>query len=152
MHQLYFIFNLQTKQVHACRMLIYSVHIIYGVLNVTELRFYVLLKNFSLIWRRHHCRWRTFEQGGFFIVPHLLWHGTSVFPVSSEGPPHIQSPLTTQEGMWRIYSNTDLFHTMSTPPPNRNYFDQVYVNYRALSDCSSTNTVKGILFFYVFHC
>jgi hypothetical protein len=31
---------------------------------------------------------RAFEQGGIFIVPHLLWHGTSVFPVSSEGPPH----------------------------------------------------------------
>jgi hypothetical protein len=26
--------------------------------------------------------------GGIFIVPHLLWHGTSVFPVSSEGPSH----------------------------------------------------------------
>jgi hypothetical protein len=21
-------------------------------------------------------------------VPHLLWHGTSVFPVTSDGPPH----------------------------------------------------------------
>jgi hypothetical protein len=31
---------------------------------------------------------RAFEQGGIFIVPHLLWHGASVFPVSSEGPPH----------------------------------------------------------------
>jgi hypothetical protein len=30
---------------------------------------------------------RAFEQGGIFIVPYLLWHGTSVFPVSSEGPP-----------------------------------------------------------------
>jgi hypothetical protein len=30
---------------------------------------------------------RAFEQGGIFIVPHLMWHGTSVFPVSSEGPP-----------------------------------------------------------------
>jgi hypothetical protein len=29
-----------------------------------------------------------FEQGGIFIVPHMLWQGTSVFPVSSEGPPH----------------------------------------------------------------
>jgi hypothetical protein len=27
---------------------------------------------------------RGFEQGGIFIVPHLLWHGASVFPVSSE--------------------------------------------------------------------
>jgi hypothetical protein len=30
---------------------------------------------------------RAFEQGGIFIVPHLLWHGVSVFLVSSEGPP-----------------------------------------------------------------
>jgi hypothetical protein len=22
-------------------------------------------------------------------VPHLLWHGALVFPVSSEGPPHL---------------------------------------------------------------
>jgi hypothetical protein len=27
-----------------------------------------------------------FEQGRIFIVQHLLWHGTSVFPVSSKGP------------------------------------------------------------------
>jgi hypothetical protein len=63
-------------------------------------------------------------------VPHLLWHGASVFPVSSEGPPHsvasynthgdvenlllpgfargpYQSPLTTHKGRWRIYSNPD---------------------------------------------
>jgi hypothetical protein len=31
---------------------------------------------------------RAFEQGGIFIVPHLLWHGASFFPVSSEGPPY----------------------------------------------------------------
>jgi hypothetical protein len=45
---------------------------------------------------------RAFEQGGIFIVPHLLWHGASVFPVSSEGP-----PLTTRMGMRRTYSNPD---------------------------------------------
>jgi hypothetical protein len=28
---------------------------------------------------------RAFKQGGVFIVPHLLWQGTSAFPVSSEG-------------------------------------------------------------------
>jgi hypothetical protein len=27
---------------------------------------------------------RAFEQGGIFIVPHLLWHGASVYPVSSD--------------------------------------------------------------------
>jgi hypothetical protein len=38
---------------------------------------------------------RAFEQGGIFIVPHLLWHGASVFPVSSE-----QSTLTTHKDLW----------------------------------------------------
>jgi hypothetical protein len=37
-----------------------------------------------------------FEQGGIFIVPHLLWHGASVFPVSSEGPPHLVASYDTQ--------------------------------------------------------
>jgi hypothetical protein len=77
------------------------------------------LKNLLLIWKRHHCRGsaakfrplvalRALEQSGIFIVPHMLWHGALVFPVSSEGPP-IQSPraLTTHEGVWRIYSNLD---------------------------------------------
>jgi hypothetical protein len=49
---------------------------------------------------------RAFEQGGIFIVPHLLWHGTSVFPVSSEGPPHSVASYDTR-GKWRIYSNLD---------------------------------------------
>jgi hypothetical protein len=31
---------------------------------------------------------KAFEQGRIFIVPHLLWHETSIFPVSSEGLPH----------------------------------------------------------------
>jgi hypothetical protein len=57
--------------------------------------FYVPLKNFSLLWKRHHCRWRAAKfrpmlgaQGLWEVVPHLLWHGVLVFPVSSEGPPH----------------------------------------------------------------
>ena len=29
------------------------------------------------------------KQGGNFIVSHLLWHGTSVYKVSSEGPPSL---------------------------------------------------------------
>jgi hypothetical protein len=32
---------------------------------------------------------KAFEQGRIFIVPHLLSHGISVFPVSSEGRPHL---------------------------------------------------------------
>jgi ABC-type multidrug transport system permease subunit len=49
---------------------------------IDYLLFYVPLKNISLIWRRHYYRLRilcsalrAFEQGGIFIVPHLLWYG-----------------------------------------------------------------------------
>jgi hypothetical protein len=51
---------------------------------------------------------RAFEQGGIFIVPHLLWHGwTSVFPVASEGPPHSVANYDTH-GI-EDYSNSRLF-------------------------------------------
>jgi hypothetical protein len=39
---------------------------------------------------------RAFKQGGIYIVPHLLWHGGSVLPVSSEGPPHSVASYDTQ--------------------------------------------------------
>jgi hypothetical protein len=39
---------------------------------------------------------RAFEQGGIFIVPHMLRHGTSVYPVSSEGPPHLVASYDTR--------------------------------------------------------
>jgi hypothetical protein len=39
---------------------------------------------------------KTFEQGGIFIVVHLLWHGTSIFPVSSDRPPHLIASYDTQ--------------------------------------------------------
>jgi hypothetical protein len=61
-----------------------------------------------------------FEQERIFIVPHLLWHGASIFPVLSEGSPHafdrqgdaeglssgvpIQSSITIRKGVLRIYS------------------------------------------------
>ena len=52
--------------------------------------FFVPLENFSLIWSRHHCRWRAanfdpcselmaIELWGFFSVSYLLWHGESVY-------------------------------------------------------------------------
>jgi hypothetical protein len=40
-----------------------------------------------------------FEQGGIFNVPHLLWQETSIFPVSSEGPPHLVASYDTRRGM-----------------------------------------------------
>ena len=66
------------------------------------LGFFVPLQNFSLIWRRHHYRWKAanfdlrsaltaIEQWGFFSVPHLLWHGLSVYNGHLLGP----KPLTS---------------------------------------------------------
>ena len=66
---------------------------------IDGLMFFVPLENLSLIWRRYHCRWRAehfelysaliaIEQWGFFYVPHLLWHGSSVFKVISEDSWH----------------------------------------------------------------
>ena len=59
--------------------------------------FGVPLENFSVTWRRHHCRWRAanfdlcsalmaIEQWGFFSVLHLLWHGASVYDGHLRGP------------------------------------------------------------------
>jgi hypothetical protein len=39
---------------------------------------------------------RAFELEGIFIVPHLLWHGASVFPVSPEGLPHLFASYDTR--------------------------------------------------------
>ena len=51
------------------------------------LGFFIPLEDFSLIWRRHHYRWKAadfdicsalmaVEQWGIFSMPHLLWWGT----------------------------------------------------------------------------
>ena len=58
---------------------------------------FVPLENFSLIWRRRHCRSRAanfdlcstlmaYEQWVFFSVPHLLWHGATVYNGNFRGP------------------------------------------------------------------
>ena len=70
------------------------------------LGFIVPLENFSLIWRRHHYRWRAanfdlcsalmaIEQWGFFSLPHLLWHGASVY----NG--HLRGPMTVLPSVWQ---------------------------------------------------
>ena len=46
-------------------------------------------RDFSLIWTRHHYRCSalmTIEQWRFCSVPHLLWHGASVYNGHLEGP------------------------------------------------------------------
>ena len=58
---------------------------------------FVPLEKFSLFWRHHHCRWRiahydlcsallAIEQWGYFRLPHLLWHGASVYNGHLWGP------------------------------------------------------------------
>jgi hypothetical protein len=46
---------------------------------------------------------RAFEQGGIFIVPYLLWHRTSGFPVSSDGPPHIVASYGTRADVEELF-------------------------------------------------
>ena len=61
------------------------------------LGFFISLENSSLIWRRHHCRWKAanfdlcsalmvIEGWGFFFVSHLLWHWASVYNAHLRGP------------------------------------------------------------------
>ena len=69
--------------------------------------FFVQLEYFLLIWRRHHCRWRAanfdlcsafiaIEQWGFFNVPHILWHGASVYNC------HLREPVTLTSNAERL--------------------------------------------------
>jgi hypothetical protein len=46
---------------------------------------------------------RAFEQGGVIIVPHLLWHEASVFPVSWEWPPHSVASYDTWGGVEDLF-------------------------------------------------
>ena len=47
-----------------------------------------------------------FEHEGIFIVSYLLWHGTSVYTVSSKGPPLLVTSYD-KPGVLRTYSNPD---------------------------------------------
>jgi hypothetical protein len=51
---------------------------------------------------------RAFEQQGMFIVPHLLWHWASVFPVSSEGPPASVTSYDKQGDVGNLFSHGSL--------------------------------------------
>ena len=73
-----------------------------GCLFVCLFGLYRITRDFSLIWRRHHYRWRVsnfylssalmaIEQWGFFSVLHLLWHGSSAYKVYNG---HLRRPVT----------------------------------------------------------
>ena len=51
-----------------------------------------------------------FELGGVFIGPHLLWHGTSGFEVSSKGSPNFVA-FYNREG---VLTTEDLKHPNNT--------------------------------------
>ena len=81
------------------------------VVIIIYLELIVPLGNFSVIWRRHHCRWRaanfdlcsalmTIEQWGFFNVPHLLWHEPTVYNGHLRGPVTI-SPVSERLAIMR---------------------------------------------------
>ena len=76
------------------------------------LEFIVPLENFSLIWRRHHCRWKAanfdlcsalmaIEQWGFFNVPHLLRHGPNLYNGHLRGPVTLTS-VCRAFGSWAV--------------------------------------------------
>ena len=65
-------------------------HALFRIFLFAGLELLVLLENCSLIWRRHHCRWRDansdlcsalmiIKQCGFFSLTHLLRRGASVY-------------------------------------------------------------------------
>ena len=64
------------------------------------------VRDCSPIYGRNHCRWRSsmlsthcFWARGNFIVPHLLWHGTSVTQSQSKDRPD-WSDITTSQGRY----------------------------------------------------
>jgi hypothetical protein len=46
---------------------------------------------------------RAFEQGGIFIVPHLLWHGASVLQFSFVRPPFSVAFYDTQRDVEDLF-------------------------------------------------
>ena len=112
----------------------------------------VWLKKFSLIWRRHQFRWRTayfdlylaltaIEQWGFFSVPHLLWHGTSVY----NG--HLREPvtLTTNAESLAVVFSLPVFKTIKTKclPWKVNFDFHFTKNHAVVSDASGNNHIKA---------
>ena len=75
--------------------------------------FFIPLESFSLIWRRHHCRWRAanfdlcsalmiIKQLGFFGVLHLLWHAAPIYNGHFRGPVTL-TPVLPSVWQWRCH-------------------------------------------------
>jgi hypothetical protein len=108
-----FVFNWSAFLSHIHQFFSYMVAISFYWL-IDYLLFYVPLKNISLIWRRHHCRWRAAK-----FRPMLgaqgLWAGRDLHRATLAVTRDLsfsdlilnQSPFTTRMGMRRMYSNRD---------------------------------------------
>ena len=81
-------------------------------------------ENFSLIWRRHHYRWRAanfdlylvfmaIEQWGFFNVPHLLWHRPTIYNAHLRGSVTLM-PFAKRFGSWAITTVLTTFKSILT--------------------------------------
>ena len=107
------------------------------------LEIFVPLENFSLIWRRHHDRWRAanfglcpalvaIEQWGFFSVPHLLWHWISVY----NG--HLQEPVTLTPIAERLTVELSL-------PVNTTYTQPTAYGANALTHCATATAPATVV-------
>jgi hypothetical protein len=85
---------------------------------IDYLLFYVSLKNFSLIWRRHHCRWRAAKSSPM-LGAQGLWAGRDLYRATPavtrdlgfSGLIRRTAPfsrlLRHTRSVWRTYSNPD---------------------------------------------
>jgi hypothetical protein len=81
------------------------------------------------------------EQGGIFIVPHLLWHGDSVFPVSTEGPPHLRHTRGVSQRFFTILRVLAICEKVWWAPTD------FLANFKKMCDCKKvwTNTWDDFL-------
>jgi hypothetical protein len=86
---------------------------------IDYLRFYVPLKNFSLIWRRHHCRWRVAKFRPM-LGAQSIWAGRNLYratltvtrDLGFSGFIRRTAPFShllrhVYKGVWSIYSSPD---------------------------------------------
>jgi hypothetical protein len=124
---------------------------IVGSASPYGLLFNVLFNNVSLIWDAplpmKGCKilslcsaLRAFELGGIFIVQHLLWHGSSVFP--KDRP--IQSPLVTHGGC-----RGSILTWILTGPPTEMWLYRSIFSKKHEIDTLSFKDIQKVRFFTV---
>jgi hypothetical protein len=123
---------------------------------IDYLWFYVPLKNFSLILRRHHCWWRAAKfkpmlgaQGlwagrDLYRATPTVIRGLVFFPVSSEGPPHFVASDDAQGGVEDLFLLSMMFYNVI------HLFTQEYLWSSSVKDQLETvyNCSKGSAFWY----